>query len=101
MSRVTHSEPGLPMVWLGILPMFFLFEGSLSTESPAGEAHAMWMRDRPMPWQGGWSRPLESLVYLDLFAGMFLQARSGLRYIYSFIYSRFDEADYASSNKNN
>ena len=74
-------------VWLAILPKFFLFEGSVSTESPGVEAHVMWMRDWPIPWH------LESLIYLDLFAGMFLQTRLGLRYIPSFIYSRFDEAD--------
>ena len=33
------------------------------------------MRDWPIPWH------LESLVYLDLFASMSLQARSGLRYL--------------------
>ena len=65
----------------------------MSIEDPAEEAHATWMRDWPIPWQGGWSGPLESLVCLDLFAGMILQARSGLRYIHSFIYSRFAEAD--------
>ena len=53
----------------------------------------MWMRDRSIPWQDGWSRPLESLVCLDLFVSMFLQARSGITYIHSFIYSQFDEAD--------
>ena len=31
----------------------------------------MWMHDWPMPWQGGWSGPLKSLVCLDLLAGMF------------------------------
>ena len=49
-----------------------------------------WMRDWPIPWH------LESLVYRELFASMSLQARSGLRYIHSFIYSRFGEPDWAS-----
>ena len=74
-------------LWLGTLPKLFLFDGSVSTEGPALDAHAMWMRDWPIPWH------LESLVYLDLFASMSLQARSGLRYLDSFIYSRFGEAD--------
>ena len=68
---------------------------SVLTEGPALEAHAMWMRDWPNPWH------LESLVYLDLFASMSLQARSGLRYLDSFIYSRVGEADEASSDKSN
>ena len=86
-------------VWLGTLPKLFLFEGSVSIQGPAGETYTTQMCDWPIPWQGGWSGPLESLVCLDLFAGMILQARSGLRYIHSFIYSRFAEADQASSNK--
>ena len=47
------------------------FECSVLTEGP----HARWMRDWPIFWQGGWSRPLQSLVCLDFFVGMFLRAQ--------------------------
>ena len=40
-------------LWLGTLPKLFLFEGSVSREGPAGDAHVMWMRDWLIPWHGG------------------------------------------------
>jgi len=43
------------------------------TEGPAGEAHAMWMRDWPISWQGGWSKSLESLVCLDFLWACFCE----------------------------
>ena len=70
--------------------ILFLFESSVSTKGPG-----FWMRDWPIPWH------LESLVYRELFTSMSLHARSGLRYIHSFIYSGFSEADWASSDKSN
>ena len=55
----------------GHFARLFSFEGSLLTEG----RHAMWMRGWPIFWQGGWSRPLQSLVCLDFFAGMLLRAQ--------------------------
>jgi len=60
-------------VWLGILARLVLFEGFVLTEGPAAEAHAMWMRDWPISWQGGWSRSLQSLVCLDFLWACFCE----------------------------
>ena len=71
----------LTSVWLGILPRLFLFEGFVLTESPAGGALAMWMRDSP----------ISKRSLLIFFGHVFASAERPL--INSFTYSRVDEAD--------
>jgi len=80
---VRHSV-GFECLRLGTLPRLLLFEGSVLTEGPAGEARATWMHDWSIPnkviAQGPWS----PWICLEFFSGMFLRTRSHLRHIHNF-----------------